>query len=68
MGGTGESETSLCPEANNNSRHHHHNLVTSSIQVSADVGGSVLGSFTSIISLSVHSNDKVGPILNPLYI
>lgn len=47
--------------------HHHRSPETSSIQVSTGVGARVLGSFTSIISLRVHSNDKVGSILKPTF-
>ena len=51
------------------SRHHHHHrsTVTSRIQVSTSVGARVLGNFTSISSLRVHSNDKVGSILKPTF-
>lgn len=52
-----------------NSHHHHHHRssVTSSIQVSTSVGARVLGSFASVSSLRVRSNDKVGSILKPTF-
>lgn len=49
----------------NDSNHDHHNHVTANVQVSTDVGGSVRGSFTSVISLMVHSSYKVASNLNP---
>lgn len=51
----------------NGSERHHRNPVTADVQVSTDVGGSLRGSFPSIISLRFTVTTKLVLFLTSLY-